>query len=584
MVGSRHKDLKMQPVEKINVYSHIGTGNSRNSGSPTYSEVLRRPVSNNSAKDGQQDSRHSRCGVRDSFSQEGGNYNAISRGSTGKLNIGRFEKFGEASRDRITPPIQQRPSDNSFGVGNRKSDLPPENAIESGSLFREFLRDMPQEKIKHTIVRTKRATKLATKENFHLPLHVKFDIPQINFKRVMSLMNEETRQRCEYLRREMFDLLPEPEKESPQFFSVPLSDVQLLIDAGFVSKVSHEQETKRPTNQWVIPFTVVEPDGDDGICERRRFIAWTRADNARIRESYVPSIPLRHAAYYLHQVKQDYGIKRDLACSFYQVGIPIDSRAKFRFRSGDGHLYELTVMPMGHRCAPELMHSITAVLAGDPQYCSKEDRFPVKGADVYIDGIRFAGDFQTASKFGEFVDRRSSFINARFKDHGTPPQQNYIFNGVSYLHREKKVALVPKIVARLRKHSFRTITYDDLESAVGRMIYASGILGEPLPEYHMILKIVRRRINALNRNPDLGIKRAMLPAYVGISLTRWNKKLTSNIPVTPLPHPDAVPHNHTLFTDASSKGWGAVLYLDYGQMLCAGDKYEYDKSESRFGN
>ena len=76
--------------------------------------------------------------------------------------------------------------------------------------------------------------------------------------------------------------------------------------------------------------------------------------------------------------------------------------------------------------------------------------------------------------------------------------------------------------------------------------------------------------STINRNPDLGIKRAMLPAYVGISLTRWNKKLTSNIPVTPLPHPDAVPHNHTLFTDASSKGWGAVLYLDYGQMLCAG--------------
>ena len=61
---------------------------------------------------------------------------------------------------------------------------------------------------------------------------------------------------------------------------------------------------------------------------------------------------------------------------------------KFRFKDAKGDLYELTVMPMGHRCAPELMHTLTATLAGDRNYCTEKHAFFYSGLDVYIDGIR----------------------------------------------------------------------------------------------------------------------------------------------------------------------------------------------------
>ena len=114
--------------------------------------------------------------------------------------------------------------------------------------------------------------------------------------------------------------------------------------------------------QYLVPFTVVETD-DDGD-KRRRFISWTQSDNERLSD-YEPSVPLWHPAKYLHRVAEEVGVKRDLASGFYQIAIPLQFRAKIRFFSDSGVLYEMKVLPMGHRCAPEVMHSITAALAGD---------------------------------------------------------------------------------------------------------------------------------------------------------------------------------------------------------------------------
>ena len=119
--------------------------------------------------------------------------------------------------------------------------------------------------------------------------------------------------------------------------------------------------------QEIIPFSVVERT-DDGESQRRRFIAWTRVDNMSLKE-YEPYVPLSHPAYYLHNVSSSFAVKRDLACSFFQIGLPLESRAKFRF-SHEGEMYEMTVMPMGHRCAPEIMHTVTATIEVIPTIAS----------------------------------------------------------------------------------------------------------------------------------------------------------------------------------------------------------------------
>ena len=86
----------------------------------------------------------------------------------------------------------------------------------------------------------------------------------------------------------------------------------------------------------------------------------------------------------------------------------------------------------------------------------------------------------------------------------------------------------PKIVKRMQNDRFRNTTYGKLESAVGRLVHASSVLGEPIANYHFTLKLVRRRINALNNNPSLLDRTAYLPPYVTIELTRWKHILTSN--------------------------------------------------------
>ena len=149
---------------------------------------------------------------------------------------------------------------------------------------------------------------------------------------------------------------------------------------------------------------------------------------------------------------------------FFQVAIPSESRAKFRFLDRSGQVYEMNVMPMGHRCAPELMHSLTATIAGDPAYCNKKSAFAHNGLDVYIDGIRYASSDKNTQEYAAFIDRRAQHVNARFKEVGVPPLQNYTFNGVNYHHRSGKVALGPKITRRLQNDNYMHTTYSGLVS------------------------------------------------------------------------------------------------------------------------
>ena len=76
---------------------------------------------------------------------------------------------------------------------------------------------------------------------------------------------------------------------------LPSSDVRLLLDQGVINRVNGKELDKRPTMQEVIPFSVVERT-NDRTTERRRFIAWNRADNIFLKE-YEPFVPPAHPAY-----------------------------------------------------------------------------------------------------------------------------------------------------------------------------------------------------------------------------------------------------------------------------------------------
>ena len=162
-------------------------------------------------------------------------------------------------------------------------------------LFCKFLEDVPHEKVRHTITRSRRTSRVAQGEELKLPLHVKKGIPNIELGDVKEMMNNQTRQRFEDTWSKLTALpeSPSPAPKSKSFLNT--RDITELVDASFISEVSREQEAKSPTMEYVVPFTVVEP-AENGA-ERRRFIAWTQSDNVRVKETYKPHVPVKHAAF-----------------------------------------------------------------------------------------------------------------------------------------------------------------------------------------------------------------------------------------------------------------------------------------------
>ena len=353
-LGKGDKGYKVQPVARIDVHSHPGPGHNRIGSIRTYAQVMGSNVPDKCERDGQEYKEGSGRGFRHTFRQERSG-NAIIPGSCqGDSGNRRCEKISEAQADRAPVALQFKPSYHRASSRNGEGDSQTEDALAMKELFREYLRDMPQEKHRYTIVRTRRTTKLATEEDLKLPLHVK-KIPKMDVNEIENMMNGSTRNRFRETLNTLLDRRKKPDSEPKVNPRLNMEDISHLLDARIVSRVSPEEENKRPSNQWVIPFTVVEPADDKGETERRRFIAWTKENNERIKNEYMPHVPLKHAAYYLHRAQEAFGVKRDLTCGFYQVPIPVASRTGEATERKHGHYVASGLISSGaFQCLPVL--------------------------------------------------------------------------------------------------------------------------------------------------------------------------------------------------------------------------------------
>jgi hypothetical protein len=99
----------------------------------------------------------------------------------------------------------------------------------------------------------------------------------------------------------------------------------------------------------------------------------------------------------------------------------------------------------------------------------------------------------------------------------------------------------------------------ELEQLVGRLLFASGVSRTPLAPYYFALKWAKRyssKLNAGTIHPH-----DVVPIKAGILklLKRWSAAVRQ--PRLILKRPQ-LKHAYTLYTDASDKGWGAVLIND----------------------
>eukprot|EP00760_Papus_ankaliazontas_P000568 PhM_4_TR10096/c4_g2_i4/m.19637 len=249
-----------------------------------------------------------------------------------------------------------------------------------------------------------------------------------------------------------------------------------------------------------------------------------------------------------------------------------------------GTLWQLTRAPMGHTCVPEIMHTLTATIAGLDDYCDPRHAHPWVQCDVFLDGLRSSGARTAVNRHLTFVDQRASLVNATWKESDSVLGPRYTFVGVSFDHETACVAVGSRCHAKVREVT-AIKTLGDLESHVSRLMHASAILGISLPRFYRVLKYLRRRLSQLSRGVCSRDDSVAIAPGVLRDLVTWTKLVMQNKPRTP-PQGATLPVM-TMYTDASAFGWGAVLFTSDGIVYATGARwpvsfrYEVNAAETR---
>jgi hypothetical protein len=342
-------------------------------------------------------------------------------------------------------------------------------------------------------------------------------------------------------------------------------DADNLADHGITTFVTEEMERERPTRGTCIPFTVKQqPKDETGVCRDkseavRRFIAWTKAHNDLMdRINYVASLPgLQHISNFLLDIHAESATLRDLKLGFWQVEIPVDARSLYRFKDTDGRTFEMNRLPMGLCVSPEIMQTLTSVLAGDPEYCKPEYSLQVPFRRVWVDNIRLAGSTQEMHEAASWMDNVAVELGVTWNSkEALTAVESYEFLGGAWDHCKKTIA-----AARRHRNSFReslesTITFRELEQLIGRLVHFSGMLHLVTAKYYWAMKWFRRKANAV-ANGNLRVEQLLdIPGSVHRNLVLWRNDCRGvyRIPSQPVGKGAA-----TLFTDASLQGWGGIL-------------------------
>ncbi|KAJ9445915.1 hypothetical protein DIPPA_35454 [Diplonema papillatum] len=340
------------------------------------------------------------------------------------------------------------------------------------------------------------------------------------------------------------------------------------------------QRSSEPGGPLNVPFTVVEEK--EGKL-RQRFILWTYDANATVEtDGYQAHVPLCHVSEYLHAVDRECGSTRDFRCGFYGIEIPPSSRALFSFQDSAGRWWQLTRLPMGHSCAPELMHTLASTAAGHPDYVVSEHAAPSEVlVHIWVDNIRYAGPRDQVLAATTDLDALATQAHITWKAADTmTAAKRYEFIGVDWHHADRTVGVSGKMRSRLRRAEqgveAGSMSAAELESLAGRLLHASAIAGVFVGEFYFVLKFFRRLTNALNRGERGADEMVALSDGIRRSLLVWLRRVVRQrtVPVA------ARTPELAVFVDASLDGWGGVL-VDVGtnNMVVVGARW--NRAEKR---
>lgn len=362
------------------------------------------------------------------------------------------------------------------------------------------------------------------------------------------------------------------------------SDVATLLASGLVTAdplPAQAADLSRELRMFTVPEK--EIDGvrpcSSSRFSRRRLITHTPQTNRLFQEfikKHKLKLPTQRQC--MEAASKCFAYDIDLKSCYHQHALPADLRL-WSFVA-DGIRLRLTTIPTGASWCPLFAHLFTEALAS-----SVAELFPGIVAHVYIDNIRFAGDDlellqRCLRKFYELASDLQVDINEPLDEVLARNATTYTFLGVAYDHTLHSTCISQKLATKLvhirdtpissiQQFSVRqTLTYYGILSS------ASCISGNCRGAYYHLTKFLRRRVGT-----DLEDPARVWPSIAGIFAQWATDELSARsriwLPVTKSTRPQEV----LMFTDASTTGYGVILYANDGSVHIYGGRW--DESASR---
>jgi hypothetical protein len=356
--------------------------------------------------------------------------------------------------------------------------------------------------------------------------------------------------------------------------AVCTADLRQYLEYGYVRRIDPAK-----VKRTAIAFFVIEER--NGL-ERRRLIVWPKQLN--------DELPYSSAGFSTANVWENtedvyvgsHAVVFDLAMGFNQVPIADEVMPYYAFVV-DGVYYVSTVMVMGARPSPEVLHRIVENLR-DIALARCGDRLRSQFVTkVNVDGVRFVGSLADATLFGQVFADLCNERKVTLKDEPelNNPHTQGEWCGVVYDFTAKTVRMKDSFVAKLRDTLANlgdAMSIADIQHVYGLLNHGSPIVRAPTHRFYAFDKLARRAMAALASGSKKSTDQVDLWSCAREALVVWLSFLIENTPTRPLRTGSAPKASTHLFTDASLKGWGAVIMFE-GRVVSTGGRW--DEGETR---
>jgi hypothetical protein len=251
----------------------------------------------------------------------------------------------------------------------------------------------------------------------------------------------------------------------------------------------------------------------------------------------------------------------DFAAFFQQFPLAAEVRVYFCFK-WRGKIYAPTTIPTGGREPPKFAQLLTSEIALDAAHAGGPPN--AVEADAFVDNVRLAADedgqvrsavstvFGTCRNLGIIVNEKIEEVK---------PCTAYTFLGIYFAHEELAINVGEKTKIKLREQM--SILEKDATcearkwwSLFGLCVWGSKILGLPKHKFYYVYKFIRRSAaDAPSKHRKIwNCVVSLWRSWCMCILESGNVKPTIDVQ-SPL----------FLFTDASSTGFGAILFCPDGE-------------------